>query len=81
MTYIALIAVLAVAVLAGEAMAQGRGYPVGGFGDAWMQDQPSSVGIDNGYDAQNQTYLVPGNPPYRVPANPAYQGRSAARPR
>jgi hypothetical protein len=27
-------------------------YPVAGLGDAWMQNQPSSIGITNGYDAR-----------------------------
>ena len=42
-----------------------------------MQNQPSSIGITNGYDPQAQTYLIPGNPPYRVPASPRFQGRAA----
>jgi hypothetical protein len=61
-------------ILAGAVSAEPQqGYPVGGLGDAWLQNQPSSLGINNGYDAHTQTYLVPGNPTYRVPADPRFQ--------
>ena len=43
-----------------------QGYPIGGLGDAWFQNQSTSIGISNGYDPQKQTYTVPGNPPYTV---------------
>jgi hypothetical protein len=59
------------------AFAQPKSYAVGGFGDAWFQNQPSSLGITNGYDPQAQTYTIPGNPAYTVPVNPRFQGRSA----
>lgn len=68
----------ALGVLAGTAFAEPQPYPAGGFGDAWFQDQPSSIRITNGYDPQTQTYLIPGNPPYTVPANPRFRGRSVA---
>jgi hypothetical protein len=58
-----------------------QAFAESGFGDAWFQDQPRSLGISNGYDLQVQTYMVPGNPPYTVPANPRFQGRSAVTPR
>ena len=81
MKTLVLTAAVAFTALSTQAFAEPRGYPVGGLGDAWMQNQPSSVGIDNGYDPETQTYLVPGNPPYRVPATPRYQDRYAAPPR
>jgi hypothetical protein len=58
-----------------------QAFAESGFGDAWFQDQPRSLGISNGYDPQMQTYTVPGNPPYTVPAKPRFQGRSAVTPR
>jgi hypothetical protein len=66
-----------VGIVAGSACAEPQPHPVGGLGDAWFQDQPSSVGITNGYDPLTQTYLIPGNPPYRIPANPQLQDRAA----
>ena len=58
------------------AFAEPQPHPVGGLGDAWFQDQPSSIGITNGYDPQAQTYLIPGNPPYTIPANRHFQNRA-----
>jgi hypothetical protein len=77
MSKVALFSATALTVLTTQAFAEAKVYPVGGFGDAWMQNQPSSIGITNGYDPQAQTYLIPGNPPYRVPASPRFQGRAA----
>jgi hypothetical protein len=75
MRKLALSAALAAGVLTGPAFAQQpqdqqKGYPAGGLGDAWFQNQPSTAGINNGYDPQAQTYTVPGTPPYTVPADP-----------
>ena len=81
MSKIILFSATALGLLVGTASAEPQHYPVGGLGDAWFQDQPSSVGITNGYDPLTQTYLVPGNPPYSIPANPHLQGRAAATPR
>jgi hypothetical protein len=36
-----------------------QAYPAGGLGDAWAQDQPSSIGINNGYDPNTGTYIIP----------------------
>lgn len=77
MSKVLLLAGIAFGVLAGPTLAEPQGYPIGGTGDAWFQNQPSSIGISNGYDAQAQTYVIPGNPPYTVPANPLLRGRSA----
>ena len=77
MSKVALFSAAALTVLTTQAFAEAKLYPVGGLGDAWMQNQPSSIGITNGYDPQAQTYLIPGNPPYRVPASPRFQGRAA----
>jgi hypothetical protein len=77
MSKVARLSAVALIVLTTQALAEAQVYPVGGLGDAWMQNQPSSVGITNGYDPRVQTYLVPGNPPYRVPANTRFQGRAA----
>jgi hypothetical protein len=52
MKYIGFISAVAFAMLAGQALAQNQGNPVGGLGDARAQDQPSSVGINNGYDTR-----------------------------
>jgi hypothetical protein len=68
MKYIAAISAVAFALLAGPALAQNEGSPVSGLGDAKAQDEPSSVGINNGY-----------NPPvgaYPAPIAPGREGRS-----
>lgn len=75
MRKLAFFAAIAIGVVAAPAFAQQpqeqqKGYPAGGLGDAWFQNQPSTQGINNGYDAQAQTYTVPGTPPYMVPADP-----------
>ena len=67
MKYIAVISAVAFATLAGQAFAQNQGNPVGGLGDARAQDQPSSVGINNGYDTRT---IAP------APINPGLEGRS-----
>ena len=69
MKTIAIVSAAAVLMLAGQALAQNQGSPVGGLGDARAQDQPSSVGINNGYDPR---IVAP------VPANPGLEGRSTA---
>ena len=58
MRKVALFTAVAFIVLTTQALAEAQVYPVGGFGDAWMQNQPSSIGITNGYDPQSQTYLA-----------------------
>jgi hypothetical protein len=68
MKYFAAISAIAFTLLAGQALAQNQGSPVSGLGDAKAQDQPSSIGINNGY-----------NPPagaYPAPIAPALEGRS-----
>jgi hypothetical protein len=49
-----------------------QGYPAGGLGDAWAQDQPSSVGINNGYDPSTETYMIPHSGGRRTTAIPPY---------
>jgi hypothetical protein len=49
-----------------------QGYPAGGLGDAWAQDQPSSIGINNGYDSSTETYMVPHSGGRRTTAMPPY---------
>jgi len=67
MKYVAVISAVALATLAGSALAQNQGNPVSGLGDARAQDQPSSVGINNGYDTRA---VAP------APINPGFEGRS-----
>ena len=70
MKYLAAISAAAFTVLTGQALAQNQGSPVSGLGDAKAQDQPSSIGINNGY-----------NPPvgaYPAPIAPGLEGRSGA---
>ena len=69
MKYFAAISAVAFAVLAGPALAQNQGNPVSGLGDAKAQDQPSSVGINNGYDTRSVS---------PVPLNPDLEGRSTS---
>jgi hypothetical protein len=59
MKYILALSAAVLAMLSTEAFAQMQGYPAGGLGDAWAQDQPSSIGINNGYDPNTGTYLIP----------------------
>ncbi|MBV8849077.1 MAG: hypothetical protein JOZ16_05775 [Methylobacteriaceae bacterium] len=63
----AIISAAAFLILAGSAFAQNEGNPVSGLGDARAQDQPSSVGINNGYDTRSVT---------PVPLSPDLEGRS-----
>jgi hypothetical protein len=70
MKYLAAISALAFTMLAGQALAQNQGNPVSGLGDAKAQDEPSSVGINNGY-----------NPPigaYPGVVAPGREGRSGS---
>jgi hypothetical protein len=62
MKYLAAISALAFTMLAGQALAQNQGNPVSGLGDAKAQDEPSSVGINNGYNPPIGAYpgVVPG---------------------
>jgi hypothetical protein len=77
MTYVAAISAAALAMLSTQALAQTQNYPVGGFGDAWAQDQPSSIGIDNGYDPSTETYIIPHSAGRRTTAMPSrYQSRT-----
>jgi hypothetical protein len=69
MKYIGVVSAVAFATLAGQALAQNQGNPVGGLGDARAQDQPSSVGINNGYDTRT---VAP------APINPGLEGRSTS---
>ena len=69
MRSIAIISAVALSMLAGQALAQNQGSPVGGLGDARAQDQPSSVGINNGYDPR---IVAP------APVAPGLEGRSTA---
>jgi hypothetical protein len=39
--------------------AQREGYPAGGLGDSWAQDQPSSIGITRSYDPNTGPYIIP----------------------
>jgi hypothetical protein len=70
MIYIAAISAVALSMLSTQAFAQRQGYPAGGLGDAWAQDQPSSIGIDNGYDPSTQTYIIPHSGGRRTTAMP-----------
>jgi hypothetical protein len=45
MRYVVTVSLAALALLSSPAFAQIQNYPVGGFGDAWAQDQPSSIGF------------------------------------
>ena len=70
MKYFAAISAIAFTLLAGQALAQNQGNPVSGLGDAKAQDEPSSVGINNGY-----------NPPlgaYPTTIAPGREGRSGS---
>lgn len=70
MKYVVVISAAALAILSTQAFAQIGNYPVGGFGDAWAQDQPSSIGIDNGYDPNTETYIIPHSGGRRTTAMP-----------
>jgi hypothetical protein len=72
MRYLAAISAVALATLSSQAFAQMQGYPAGGLGDAWAQDQPSSIGINNGYDPSTETYMVPHSEGRRTTAMPPY---------
>jgi hypothetical protein len=72
MRYLAAISAVALATLSSQAFAQMQGYPAGGLGDAWAQDQPSSIGINNGYDPSTETYMIPHSGGRRTTAIPPY---------
>jgi hypothetical protein len=72
MKYILAISAVAFAMLSTQAFAQRQGYPAGGLGDAWAQDQPSSIGINNGYDPSTETYTIPHSGGRRTTAIPPY---------
>jgi hypothetical protein len=72
MRYLAAISAVALATLSSQAFAQMQGYPAGGLGDAWAQDQPSSIGINNGYDPSTETYRIPHSGGRRTTAIPPY---------
>jgi hypothetical protein len=57
--------------------AEAQVYPVGGFGDAWIQNPPSSIGITNGYDPRAQNLLSSGQSLLRGPRKSALSGRAA----
>ncbi|MBV9393773.1 MAG: hypothetical protein JOZ84_05110 [Methylobacteriaceae bacterium] len=63
------------ALSAGQASAQMEGIGNGGLGDARAQNQPTSVGINNGYGAPAYGY---GRPRMGYVTGPtSYRGRSA----
>ena len=63
----------------GQACAQMDGIGNGGLGDARAQNQPTSVGINNGYGGPGYGYAPRG---YGDAAGPTiYRGRSAYMPR
>jgi hypothetical protein len=63
------------ALSTGQASAQMEGIGSGGLGDARAQNQPTSVGINNGYRGPGYGY---GYAPPGYAAGPtAYRGRSA----
>jgi hypothetical protein len=59
MRYVISTLTAALAVVPPSAFSQPQNYPAGGLGDAWVQDQPTSIGINNGYDPSTGTYTVP----------------------
>jgi hypothetical protein len=74
MKYVLAISAVVLGMLSSQAFAAGKAYPVGGFGDAWAHDQPTSVGITNGYDPSTQTYAIPHSGGKRTTAlPPTYQ--------
>jgi hypothetical protein len=77
MRYIAAISAVAFAMLSSQAFAQMQGYPAGGLGDAWAQDQPSSIGINNGYESSTETYMIPHSGGRRTTAMPPYHQKEA----
>jgi hypothetical protein len=61
----------------GPASAQMEGIGNGGLGDARAQNQPTSVGINNGYGGPGYGYAAPApGAGYVTPRTP-YRGRSA----
>jgi hypothetical protein len=70
MRNLAAILAAALATVSTQAFAQTQNYPVGGLGDAWAQDQPSSIGINNGYDPSTETYIIPHSGGRRTTAMP-----------
>jgi len=75
MRYVTAISAAALAMFSSQVFAQTQNYPVGGFGDAWAHDQPSSIGINNGYDPSTETYIIPHSGGRRTSAMPPrYEG-------
>jgi hypothetical protein len=64
----------ALIVLTSQAFAEAQVYPVGGLGDAWMQNQPSSIGITNGYDPRGADLLSSGQSALQNPGKSALSG-------
>ena len=60
----------------GQASAQMEGIGNGGLGDARAQNQPTSVGINNGYGGPGYGY-APGQRGAYVAGPTPYRGRSA----
>ena len=72
---------LLAAMSVGPAYAQMEGIGNGGLGDARAQNQPTSVGINNGYGGPGYGYGYAPSP-YGYAAGPrSYRGRSAYVPR
>jgi hypothetical protein len=63
------------ALSAGQASAQMEGIGNGGLGDARAQNQPTSVGINNGYGGPGYGYAAPRGGYVTGPTS--YRGRSA----
>jgi hypothetical protein len=67
---------LVAALSIGQASAQMDSLGNSGLGDARAQNQPTSVGINNGYRAPGYGYM-----PRGYAAAPVYRGRSSYMPR
>ena len=67
---------LVAALSIGQASAQMDSLGNSGLGDARAQNQPTSVGINNGYRAPGYGYM-----PRGYAAEPVYRGRSSYMPR
>jgi hypothetical protein len=80
MKYVAAISAVAFAMVSGQAFAQTQNYPTGGLGDAWAQDQPSSIGITNGYDPSTGTYMIPHSGGRTTAPLPRYQAQGRGYP-
>ncbi|MBV8848933.1 MAG: hypothetical protein JOZ16_05050 [Methylobacteriaceae bacterium] len=65
------------AMFAGPVCAQMEGIGNGGLGDAKAQNQPTSVGINNGYGVPGYGYAPPAPVAGYVTGRTPYGGRSA----